>query len=103
MSAKTVKCAKLGKELPAIDETSWEGQQAVKLCTIIGGPALKDRVLQSVSAEAWNQWKGHMIMVVNEFRLDVTSDRSNAILKQYMEDFFFGTGAAIPNYVPESK
>jgi Fe-S cluster biosynthesis and repair protein YggX len=39
-------------------------------------------------------------MLLNEYRLDPTSDEANELLRQHMEDFFFGQQRAIPNYVP---
>lgn len=102
MSA-TVTCAKLGHELPAIDPATSEGAQALKMCTLIGGPELAARVQREISLEAWRMWRGHMLMVINEFRLDATSDESNAVLRQYMEEFLFGPGRHIPNYVPPSS
>ena len=42
-------------------------------------------------------------MVVNEYRLDPTSDSSNAILQKHMESFFFGEQMQVDNYVPPEK
>jgi Fe-S cluster biosynthesis and repair protein YggX len=98
-----VQCAKLGRELPGIDESTPEGGRALRMAQLIGGPALRQRVLEHISAEAWNLWKDHMLMVINEFRLDPTSDSSNAILKEHLEAFLFGVAAEIPNYVPPKK
>jgi Fe-S cluster biosynthesis and repair protein YggX len=103
MAARMVNCAKLGRELPGIDESTPEGSQALRMCLLLGGPALRDRVRDQISAEGWREWKDHMMRVVNEFRLDATSDGSNEILRAQMEDFFFGAGAYVPNYVPVDK
>lgn len=100
MAAPMVQCAKLGQELPGIDETTPEGARAIKLCRMLGGPAFAERVKQHVSAQAWRMWTDHQVMVVNEFRLDPSSDQANAILHKFMESFFFGEEQAIPNYVP---
>ncbi len=101
MAAKIVKCAKLGQELPGIDETTPSGRQALKMCLLIGGPALRQRVLDTISAQAWEMWTDHMRMIINEFRLDPTSDESNQVLGQFMEDFFFGPQREVPGYVPQ--
>ncbi len=103
MSVKMIQCAKLGSEQPAIDPASADGSQAVRMCLLLGGPALRDRVVQSISQPAWALWKDHMMRVINEFRLDATSDESNAVLREQMEDFFFGAGGHVPDYVPEKK
>lgn len=100
MAAGTVKCAKLGKELPAIDPDTFEGAQALRMVTLIGGPTLRARVLQSVSAQAWKMWQDHMVMIFNEYRLDPTSEQSNKILGAHLDSFFFGEQKAIDNWVP---
>jgi len=100
MAAATVMCAKLGKELPAIDPDSFEGARALRMVTLIGGPALRSKVLASVSAQAWKQWEDHMVMIFNEYRLDPTSDQSNKILGGHLDSFFFGQQKPIDNWVP---
>jgi Fe-S cluster biosynthesis and repair protein YggX len=100
MAAKTVKCAKLGEELPGIDEATPAGRQALKMCLLIGGPELRQRVLENVSARAWEMWTDQMRMIINEYHLDPTSDASNTVLGRFMEEFFFGRPEEIPNYVP---
>lgn len=103
MAERTVKCAKLGQELPAIDPESPAGRQALKMARLCGGPQLEARVRDEVSAEAWHQWTEFMLMVINEYQLDPTSDESNKVLGQQMERFFFGEGAHVPGYKPPSE
>jgi len=100
MAARMVHCVKLGRELPGLDEDTSQGRQALKMCLLFGGPQLRDRVKENVSVQAWELWTDYMRMVMNEYRLDPTSDEANAILRQHMEDFFFGQQRNIPNYVP---
>lgn len=100
MAQRMVQCAKLGKELPGLDESTADGRQALKLAQLIGGSELRERVQNHISADAWKLWKDHMLMVINEFRLDPTSDASNPVLKEHMVEFLFGHGREIPNYVP---
>lgn len=100
MAAKTIKCAKLNQELPAIDPESADGDRALRMALLIGGAELRDRVAESVSASAWEMWTDHMRMVINEFRLDPTSDAANQALKPHMEAFFFGEQSQLPGYVP---
>jgi Fe-S cluster biosynthesis and repair protein YggX len=101
MSTKTVKCVKLDKELPGIDGSTPEGQRALKMATLFGGPTLRDRVEESISLEAWEMWKDHMLMVMNEFRLDPSSDEANQVLGEQMQQFFFGQASQVPGYTPE--
>jgi Fe-S cluster biosynthesis and repair protein YggX len=103
MAAQTVHCAKLGRDLPGIDENNPAGSQALRMVQMIGGPDLRRRVHDHISAEAWELWKGQMLMIMNEFRLDPSSDQANQLLKQYMEAFFFGEEQEVPNYVPKEQ
>lgn len=100
MATRIVHCAKLGQDLPAIDENSADGRMAMKYCQMVGGPALRDRVRDHISADAWKQWIDYQVMVVNEYRLDPMSEQANAVLKTHMESFFFGQAADIPNWTP---
>ena len=103
MSERKVNCAKLGKELPGLDEATPDGRQALKVALLLGGPELQRRVREHISAEAWGQWRERMRMVINEYRLDPTSDDSNAVLKEHLEDFLFGKGDHVRNYVPPKQ
>lgn len=103
MAQRTVLCAKLGRELPGLDESAAEGARALKMAQLLGGADLRQRVYDHVSADAWNLWKDHMLMVVNEYRLDPTSDAANAVLKEHLEAFLFGSEKRIANYVPPKK
>lgn len=100
MAARTVHCVKLNADLPGIDDETRDGEMAMKMCLLVGGRDFQRRILDNVSAQAWKMWTDTQVMVVNEYRLDPSSEQSNAILKRYMEAFFFGEEAAIPNYVP---
>ncbi len=99
----TVQCVKLNKELPAIDDTTPEGQQALKMALLFGGPELQARLKAHVSLDAWRLWPDHMRMVMNEYRLDPTSDEANKVLAQHMEAFFFEEAKDIPGYVPPEQ
>lgn len=103
MPAAEIQCVKLGKKAPAIDPETPEGDQALRMCLLFGGPELRERVRESVSAEAWSQWADYMLMVVNEYRLDPTSDAANEVLRKHMEAFFFEKAEEIPGYVPPEK
>ncbi len=100
MSVRIIRCAKLDQDLPAIDVDSPEGSRSLKMVTLIAGPEFAARVRERISAQALRQWNDHMLMVMNEYRLDATSDESNKILSKFMEQFFFGDEQAIPNFVP---
>ena len=79
MPERIVHCAKLGKDLPGLDETPFDHP-------------LGQRIYDNVSKQAWDMWKEHLKMIINEFRLNpATMEAQEMILKQ-MEAYFFGEG-----------
>lgn len=90
--ARIVKCAKLQRELPGIPYKPFDDE-------------LGERIYENVSQEAWMMWLEHSKMIVNEYRLDLVSEKAHQILKEQCEQFFFGEGAALPpDYVaPPAK
>jgi Fe-S cluster biosynthesis and repair protein YggX len=88
MAQRMVKCVKLGRELPGLDEAPWSGE-------------LGQRIYDNVSEQAWNLWVEQLKMMINEFRLNPSTPEAQQIIEKQMELFFFGEGAALPpNYVP---
>ena len=56
-----------------------------------------------MSKEAFELWKKHQTMLVNENRLNLADARSRQYLARQMEQFFFGTDVDKPTgYVPPS-
>ena len=88
---RTVQCVKLHKDAPGLEKPP------------IPGP-LGQRIFENVSVEAWDQWLEHQKMLMNEYRIDLSDKSSRQILKQQMEQFFFGDGSNLPpDFVPEAK
>ncbi len=89
---RTVNCVKLHKELPGLAEVPFEGHP------------LGRRIYDNVSQEAWAQWKEHMKMLMNEYRLNLATPEAQEFLIQQMEEYFFGEGNSQlpPDYVPPS-
>jgi Fe-S cluster biosynthesis and repair protein YggX len=88
--SRTVKCAKLGKELPGLPFKPFANE-------------LGQRLYESVSMEGWKMWLEHSKMIVNEYRLDLTTSKAHEILLEQCESYFFGEGAALPpDFVPPS-
>ena len=86
---RMVKCVKFQKEMPGLEEPPWNG-------------ALGQRIYDSVSQEAWNLWKEHLKMIINEYRLFPADPEAQTLIEGQMEQFFFGEGAALPpGYVPQ--
>jgi Fe-S cluster biosynthesis and repair protein YggX len=90
--ARTVHCVKLGRELPGLPYKPFNN-------------ALGQRIYDSISQVAWQEWIEHSKRIVNEYRLDLTQKRAHEVLQEQCEEFLFGDGGAAPppDYVPESS
>ena len=86
--AQMVKCIKLGKELEGLDKQPMPGE-------------LGKRIYENVSKEAWEMWRQQMLMVINEYRLNLADPKAGEFLDKQTEEFFFGKGSqAPPEFVP---
>jgi len=85
---RMVKCAKLGQELPGVVYKPFNNELGL-------------RIYDNVSQQAWMLWVEFSKKIVNEYRLDLTSQNGQSILLEQAEQFFFGDGGkAPPEYVP---
>ncbi len=63
---------------------------------------LGQRIFESVSRQAWQQWLSHQTMLINENRLTPYEAKARAFLEEEMEKFFFGEGSERPKeFVPQ--
>jgi Fe-S cluster biosynthesis and repair protein YggX len=86
--ARTVQCVYLKREAEGLDFSVYPGE-------------LGKRIYENVSKEAFEAWKKHQTMLVNENRLNLADARSRQYLARQMESFFFGGGVEQPaGYVP---
>tara|TARA_R110002096_G_scaffold436038_2_gene665856 strand:+ start:122656 stop:122922 length:267 start_codon:yes stop_codon:yes gene_type:complete len=87
-----VHCAKLGKELPAMIYKPFQGE-------------LGEKIHAEISQEAWEQWLEHSKMLVNEYRLDLTSEKAHNTLKEQCRAFLYDDGEATvaPDFVPQEN
>ena len=86
--ARTVNCVYLKKEAEGLDYLPYPGE-------------LGKRIYENVSKEAFEMWKRHQTMLVNENRLNLADARARQYLARQMELFFFGEGGDKPaGYVP---
>ena len=86
--ARTVQCMYLKKEAPGMDYSPYPGE-------------LGNRIYANISKEAFELWKKHQTMLVNENRLNLADARARQYLARQMEQFFFGDGGDKPvGYVP---
>ena len=89
--ARMVQCVYLKKEAEGMSFSPYPGE----LCK---------RIYDGVSKEAFELWKKHQTMLVNENRLNLADARARQYLARQMEQFFFGGGADKPmGYVPPSE
>jgi Fe-S cluster biosynthesis and repair protein YggX len=88
--ARMVHCIHLNKEAEGLAYPPYPGE-------------LGKRIYNQVSKEAFEMWKRHQTMLVNENRLNLADARARQYLARQMEQYFFGTGADKPaGYVPPS-
>jgi Fe-S cluster biosynthesis and repair protein YggX len=81
--ARTVHCVKLGREAEGLEKPPIKGE-------------LGQKVFENVSKQAWTMWLEHSKMLINEFRLDLTSESGQQIWFTEMDKFFWGEGSATP-------
>jgi len=87
---RTVQCVKLKREAEGLDYPPYPGEMG-------------QRIWQSVSKEAWQQWQDIQTRLVNENRLNLADSRARKYLAQQMEKFLFEDGSIeAQGYVPPS-
>ena len=89
--ARTIQCAKLGKEAEGLDFPPLPGE-------------LGKRIYETISKEAWQGWLKQQTMLINENRLNPLEPKTRSFLSAEMEKYFFGGGAEKPaGYVPPAE
>jgi Fe-S cluster biosynthesis and repair protein YggX len=89
--SRSVQCVLLKREAPGLDRPPYPGP-------------LGQRIFENVSKEAWERWRGHQIMLINEYRLTPVDPKSRKFLETEMEKFFFGSGSSKPGeFVPPGR
>lgn len=85
---RMVQCVYLKKEGPGLTYAPYPGE-------------LGKRIYDSISAEAFELWKRHQTMLVNENRLNLADAKARQYLARQMEQFLFGGQAdKVAGYVP---
>ncbi|MEJ7138398.1 oxidative damage protection protein [Amphibiibacter pelophylacis] len=85
---RMVQCVYLKKEAPGMTYAPYPGE-------------LGARIYNQISHEAFEAWKRHQTMLVNENRLNLADLRARQYLARQMEQFLFGGGGDQPaGYVP---
>jgi len=86
--ARTIQCVKLNREAEGLDRPTYPG-------------VLGQRIFESVSKQAWQDWLRLQTMLINENRLSPMDPKARKFLEAQMERYFFGEGAEVPEgYVP---
>ena len=83
MSSRTVFCVKLGRELPGLEAPPFPGE-------------LGQRIFENVSAEGFALWQPQMTILINHYGLNPADPEARRILREQMEEFFFGADARMP-------
>ena len=88
--SRIVNCVKLKREAEGLDFPPYPGELGTK-------------IWQSISKEAWEEWKAIQTRLVNENRLNLADARARKYPKEQMERFLFEDGTVEANgYVPPS-
>lgn len=82
--ARTVQCVKLGREAEGLEKPPIKGD-------------IGQRIFDNVSKDAWRAWLEHSKMLINEYRLDLTSENGQRIWMTECEKYFFGEGSKLPD------
>ena len=86
--AQLVQCVKIGRELPGLEKPPFPGDLGL-------------RIFEHVSAEGYALWQPHMTILINHYALNPSDPETRKILREQMEEFFFGEDARMPEgWVP---
>lgn len=80
---RTVKCQKLGEELPGLEHAPYPGE-------------LGQKIYHNISSNAWQMWVQHQTMLINEYQLNLMEKQSRDFLTKEMEKFLFAGGSDKP-------
>ena len=80
-TGRKVFCVKFQREMPGLDEPPFDNEMG-------------QRIFETVSKEAWKLWVEQMKMIMNEYRLNLSSPDAQKFLMNQMEQYFFGEGSA---------
>jgi len=71
---RTVTCRKYQREMEGLEQPPFPGARG-------------QRIFETVSRQAWQDWLAHQTMLVNERRLNLMDRTTRAFLEQEMEKF----------------
>jgi Fe-S cluster biosynthesis and repair protein YggX len=86
-----VKCEKLGIEAEGLGQPPFPGPTG-------------QRIFDTVSKQAWQEWLGVQTMLINEHRLASYEPKAKKFLEQEREKFLFAGITEMPEgYIPPEK
>jgi Fe-S cluster biosynthesis and repair protein YggX len=89
--AHMVFCVRYKKEMEGLDEPPFDSEFGQK-------------IYNSVSKVAWQEWVERQKMLLNEYRLQPWTIQAQTFLVEQMNQFFFGEGLDMPQqYVPPAQ
>lgn len=80
---RMVNCVKLGRELPGLDKPPFPGE-------------LGQRIYENISKQAFDMWPAQSTLIINHYGLNMADPDGRKLLREQMEEFFFGTQAKMP-------
>src|SRR5712692_9016284 len=87
---RMVHCVKLGRELPGLEKPPFPGP-------------LGQRIYENISQQAYDMWPAQSTLIINHYGLNMADPEARKILREQMEEFFFGKDAKMPEgWVPEN-
>jgi Fe-S cluster biosynthesis and repair protein YggX len=88
---RTVMCRKYQREMEGLAQPPFPGARGQK-------------IFDSVSKQAWQEWLAHQTMLINERKLNMMDRTTRAFLEQEMEKFFANEEVAkADGYVPPAR
>ena len=81
--ARTVYCVKLERELPGLEKPPFPGK-------------LGQRIYEQISQQAYDMWPAQQTLIINHYGLNLADPEARKILREQMEEFFFGADAKMP-------
>jgi len=84
-------CVKLERELPGLDKPPFPGE-------------LGQRIYEHISKQAYDMWPAQSTLIINHYSLNMADPDARKLLREQMEEFFFGSDAKMPEgWVPEDE
>lgn len=73
---RKVFCQRLKQELEGLESPPFAGE-------------LGDKIYNSISKKAWQEWLDYQVMIINEYRLQLFDSKSQEFLNKSMNDYLF--------------